>query len=288
MIKKLSILLLICATEITAYSQTSKISIFAKTNYAFPSIENEPAPDVNFKPTSSSGFTQILSNIGALERKSTGSIGFDFGVNISIPLNEKFNLTSGIGVYSINYNEKSFVKSSDNSLDEMILSGTFISSVDQDLYGVIIGEVFSTNGGTLINFTSPILSTSNGNDYSLTYIKIPVTSSYKLMKKLNIYAGFDVSLLLSGKTEYDQIGLTSSSSFEVYRAIDKTGEGLNNLLVGISAGLEYSIAKKLSLIIGYGRSLSNIYKKSDNMLVPSNDYQAKNNNASIGVAYKIK
>ncbi len=301
MTKTLLLFILILGSGLVSLGQAPKISIYAKVNYSFPSIEDYEDQISSIAASPSVGFTSSTFNIGSIERVSSPKIGYDFGASVSFDLRQKFSISTGLGVHTIRYNEKSTVASLDDSLLEGLVGGSFERDADGNI-------IIDNNGNPLFTTDIPSLSTNQGFDYSLTYIKLPITSSYKLMKKLSVHIGVDISYLLKSKREYDQFAFNQDlgggvftpgtitpgtidvedyfNNVEIVRTDDTSGDGLNDLVVGVVGGFEYLIFKKLSITADYNRSLSNIYKNTGAFF--ANDYKAKNNAVSLGITYHLK
>jgi hypothetical protein len=110
---------------------------------------------------------------------------------------------------------------------------------------------------------------------SVLYLEFPIHVGYKFLKKKLV---FKLGVVQSFMLYSNQTKVKSSGKI----IEDKSGDGINNLILGIDIEASYVIYKQFEGFMSYSRSFNEIYK---------DDYQlagqAKYNLFSIGVKYQL-
>ncbi|MDH5367401.1 MAG: PorT family protein [Cyclobacteriaceae bacterium] len=283
MVKLAFVSLLVMGHVLTIVAQVPKFSFYINSNYSAPIIEDETL-QVLADPVFYTGYNQIYSNIGGIKRESEAKFGFEAGGNISWEISNKFSLVSGIGVNVIRYNQKENVETNDSGLDNIIISGGIISQ-DTTLTGQSLWQRDSSGylivGNIDLSGYNLLQNENNGVDYSLTYLKIPLLGRYAITKKIGVTLGANFSFLLASKREYTQSYFSLNTYFEMEHK-DKSTNGYNNTLIGITGGIDFMLFKNFEINVNYNRSLNSIYITSD---WNSTNYNATNNSLSLGLSY---
>lgn len=123
------------------------------------------------------------------------------------------------------------------------------------------------------------------NFYNFNYIRIPLNVNYGISKKINLFLGPEIGVLLNVKREYVSYTKYANGYVANENYISKSkflsNEIINTIDYGLSGGVSYSVFSKTNIGLKYYLGINDI--RSSN----PNDNSAKNNYVELTIGYKL-
>lgn len=292
------LLLLAIVARIEAYSQINYFFEIQGNYTVIPTYENPAIPNVAIPAAAYFISYPQYKLVESYESKP--GIGLQTG--ISKDLSGRISFETGLGLSVINFRRNIEAKSDSEGLSP-------IPSQNVEI-GVPIGSIYT---GTIryidldsIDHTGTPIALNSPNDGKtmISYLTIPIDLNYRILKdRLSIGAGISTSMLIHSKQTYTQLSLDNSyyysgvTSYDRWSAaddgsytpkftttekIDKSGDGLTNLVWSSNLHAQFRIFGSLWINTAYQHSFTPVYESENRF-----GGNAKNRMIRFGLRYYL-
>jgi len=249
--------MLLSCTQLFAQSYSISAGTYIPTN-----AELETQSEITFFSYQTfEDFTirRETKNVQSQTQNYEGRPGFYIQALQSFNINSDFKITTGLGINAMRFNYQA---------TSMLISQETLS-VDTIANNDGVNPTSFIQCDSYANSFSDF-NASSGTDYSIYYLAIPLRLDYRPIELLGFSLGGEFRTPLKSAVVNEFIGIDSESvggmticEYFLRTDEDHSGNGINNLELDISAGVQFYFADHWSVDLGVSKTISKTFYQYD-------------------------